>query len=206
MPKIWRALFEGIKRCSHKAAFVYLPMLNFKAIKKKSMKSKNIFILTIILIAASLRVSGMLPFNFSPVAAIALFAGAMFTNRMLAFAAPLVIMLLSDLFLGFHDTMWAVYLSLVFVVGIGQVVRQRFSFVNGLVGALAGSVVFFLITNAAVWMVGGLYAPGLAGLLESYTAGLPFYRNSLMGDLIFTTAFFGVYSLATSRFPKLANA
>ncbi len=170
------------------------------------MNSKNIFILTIILIAAGLRVSGILPFNFSPVAAIALFAGAMFSNRLMAFAAPLAIMLLSDLILGFHDTMWAVYLSLVLVVGIGQFVRQRFSFVNGLVGALIGSVVFFLITNAAVWMSGGFYAPGLGGLLDSYTAGLPFYRNSLMGDLFFTTAFFGVYALATSRFPKLANA
>jgi hypothetical protein len=185
---------------------VYLPALNIKVIKKYSMNSKNIFILTIILIAAGLRVSGILPFNFSPVAAIALFAGAMFTNRMLAFAAPLTIMLISDLFLGFHDTMWAVYLSLVVVVGIGHLVRQRFSFVNGLIGALAGSVVFFLITNAAVWMAGGLYAPSLAGLLESYTAGLPFYRNSLIGDLFFTTAFLGVYSLATNRFPKLANA
>jgi hypothetical protein len=170
------------------------------------MNTKNIFILVILLIAAGLRISGMLPFNFSPVAAIALFAGAMFSNRLMAFAAPLAIMLVSDLFLGFHDTMWAVYLSLVVVVGIGQLVRQRFSFVNGLVGALAGSVVFFLITNAAVWMAGVIYAPGIAGLLECYTAGLPFYRNSLMGDLFFTTAFFGVYALATSRFPKLANA
>jgi hypothetical protein len=106
------------------------------------MNTKNIFILVILLIAAGLRISGMLPFNFSPVAAIALFAGAMFSNRLMAFAAPLAIMLVSDLFLGFHDTMWAVYLSLVVVVGIGQLVRQRFSFVNGLVGALAGSVVF----------------------------------------------------------------
>ncbi len=170
------------------------------------MSKSNIFIVSLLLIAAALRVSGMLPFNFSPVAAIALFGGAMLGNRVAAFAAPLGIMLLSDLFLGFHDTMWAVYLSLVLVVGIGQVLRSRPGMLNAMVGAVAGSVLFFLITNAAVWVNGGLYTPGIAGLFESYAAGLPFFRNSLMGDLFFTVALFGTYELASSRFPALVRA
>lgn len=130
----------------------------------------------------------------------------MFANRLVAFAAPLAIMFCSDLFLGFHDTMWAVYLSLFLIVGIGQIVRSRPSFLNGLVGAVAGSVLFFLLTNAAVWMTGTMYAPGLAGLLESYLAGLPFYRNTLMGDLFFTGVLFGVYELASRQFPVLSRA
>lgn len=170
------------------------------------MSKSNIFIVSLLLIAAALRVSGMLPFNFSPVAAIALFGGAMLGNRVAAFAAPLGIMLLSDLFLGFHDTMWAVYLSLVLVVGIGQVLRSRPGMLNALVGAVVGSVLFFLITNAAVWVNGGLYTPGIAGLFESYAAGLPFFRNSLMGDLFFTVALFGTYELVSSRFPALVRA
>jgi hypothetical protein len=170
------------------------------------MSKSNILIVSLLLIAAVLRVSGILPLNFSPVAAIALFGGAMLGNRIAAFAAPLGIMLLSDLFLGFHDTMWAVYLSLVLVVGIGQVLRSRPGMLNAMVGAVAGSVLFFLITNAAVWVNGGLYAPGISGLFESYAAGLPFFRNSLMGDLFFTVALFGTYELVSSRFPALVRA
>jgi hypothetical protein len=170
------------------------------------MSKSNILIVSLLLIAAVLRVSGILPLNFSPVAAIALFGGAMLGNRIAAFSAPLGIMLLSDLFLGFHDTMWAVYLSLVLVVGIGQVLRSRPGMLNAMVGAVAGSVLFFLITNAAVWVNGGLYAPGIAGLFESYAAGLPFFRNSLMGDLFFTVALFGTYELVSSRFPALVRA
>lgn len=170
------------------------------------MSNRNIFIIALLLIAAALRVSGILPFNVSPVAAIALFGGAMFANRIAAFAAPLAIMLVSDIFIGFHDTMWAVYLGLAIIVGIGQMLRSRPGLMNGLVGAVVGSVVFFLITNAAVWMNGTMYAPGFSGLIESYVAGLPFYRNTLMGDLFFTVALFGTYELVSKRLPVLVKA
>ena len=170
------------------------------------MNSRTLFVLVLLLSAAALRISGVLPLNFSPVAAIALFGGAMFANRIAAFAAPLGIMLLSDMFLGFHDTMWAVYLSIFLIVGIGQVIRSRPGVLYGMLGAVAGSVLFFLITNAAVWMTGTIYAPGIGGLMESYVAGLPFYRNSLMGDLFFTGVLFGAYELASRQFPVLARA
>lgn len=170
------------------------------------MNRTGVFVLVLLIIAAALRVSGILPLNFSPVAAIALFAGAMMGNRIAAFAAPLGIMFVSDLVLGFHDTMWAVYLSLTLVVGIGLVLRARPGMLHAMVGAVAGSVIFFLLTNAAVWMNGTIYSPGFAGLWESYVAGLPFYRNSLMGDLFFTVALFGTYELAASRFPALVKA
>jgi hypothetical protein len=170
------------------------------------MNNRTIFILVLLLLAAALRVSGLLPLNFSPVAAIALFGGAMFADRAKAIAVPLGIMLLSDVFIGFHDTMWAVYLSLIIIVGLGQLLRSRMTLMNGLVGAVAGSVLFFLITNAAVWINGVIYAPGIGGLLDSYAAGLPFFRNSLMGDLFFAAALFGTYELASVRFPVLVRA
>lgn len=158
------------------------------------------------MVATALRLSGILPLNFSPVAAIALFGGAMFGSRISAFAVPLGIMLLSDLFIGFHDTMWAVYLSIASVVMIGRFISDRPGIVLPLVGAFAGSVIFFLVTNAAVWMNGGLYAPGISGLIESYAAGLPFFRNSLMGDVFFTFALFGTYELTRRQVPILVRA
>lgn len=170
------------------------------------MNNRNIFLIALLLGAAALRISGVLPFNFSPVAAIALFGGAMFGSRIYAFAVPLGIMLLSDLFIGFHDTMWAVYLGLFAVVMIGRSISDRKGIMLPMVGAVAGSVIFFLLTNAAVWIGGGLYSPGIAGLFESYAAGLPFFRNSLMGDVFFTIALFGTYELTRRQIPALVRA
>jgi len=72
---------------------------------------RNIFILVLIILAASLRVADVLPYNFAPIAAIALFGGAKFSNRAMAFVAPMAIMFISDLFIGLHDFMWVVYLA-----------------------------------------------------------------------------------------------
>jgi len=170
------------------------------------LNSRNLFILALIVLAAVLRVFGGLPYNFTPVAAIALFGGAMLSNRALGFIAPLSIMLISDLFIGFHSSMFAVYAALIGVVAIGQVVRKNPTILRALGGALAGSVLFFLVTNAASWLVLPQYTKDLSGLFNSYVAGVPFFRGTLMGDLLFTSIFFGSYKLAEYRFPSLVKA
>ncbi|MBP9151971.1 MAG: hypothetical protein KBF73_06780 [Flavobacteriales bacterium] len=170
------------------------------------LNSRNLFILALIVLAAVLRVSGNLPYNFTPVAAIALFGGAMLSNRALGFIAPLAIMLISDFFIGFHSSMFAVYAALIGVVGIGQLVRNNPTMLRAFGGALAGAVLFFLVTNAAAWFVLPEYTKDLSGLFNSYVAGVPFFRGTLMGDLLFTGIFFGSYKLAEYRFPSLVKA
>lgn len=168
--------------------------------------SRNLFIFVLIALAAVLRISGLLPYNFSPVAAIALFGAAMFSNRLLGFVIPLAIMFVSDVFIGFHDTMWAVYGAFIAVALIGQVVRKNPTMLSALGGAMVGSVVFFLITNAACWLTMPEYSKDFSGLLNSYAAGLPFFRGTFVGDLLFTVVFFGSYKLAEYRFPTLVKA
>lgn len=168
--------------------------------------SKNVFILVLIVLAAGLRISGVLPYNFSPVAAIALFGAAMFSNRVLGIVLPLAIMLISDVFIGFHDTMWAVYGAFIAVALIGQVVRKNPTMLSALGGAMIGSVAFFLITNAACWLTMPEYSKDFSGLLNSYAAGLPFFRGTFVGDLLYTVVFFGSYKLAEYRFPTLVKA
>ena len=170
------------------------------------LNSRNLFILALIVLAAVLRVSGNLPYNFSPVAAIALFGGAMLSNRALGFIVPLAIMLVSDWFIGFHGLMWAVYGGFIAIVLIGQVIRKKPTMLSAIGGALAGSVLFFLITNGAVWLGSPYYAQDLSGLINSYVAGVPFFRGTLIGDLLFTAIFFGSYKLAEYRFPSLVKA
>lgn len=168
--------------------------------------SKNLFILTLILGAAALRVWGHLPYNFTPVAAIALFGGAMLSNRALAFILPLSIMVISDRFIGWHNSMFAVYAGFLAIVGIGQFIRKNPTMLSALFGAMAGSVVFFLITNAAAWYVLPEYTKDFSGLMSSYVAGIPFFRGTFVGDMLFTLVFFGSYKLAEYRFPSLVKA
>jgi hypothetical protein len=73
---------------------------------------------------------------------------------------------------------------------------------------LGGSALFFLVTNGAVWLTaeGSIYPKTLAGLIQCYTMGLPFYKNTLLGDLTWSTVLFGGYELMRLRIPKLAKA
>lgn len=170
------------------------------------LNARNLFILVLIILAAGLRIADILPYNFTPIAAIALFGGAMFSNRALAFVLPMAIMFISDLFIGMHGLMWAVYAGFLAIVLIGQLVRKNPTMLAAFGGALAGSVLFFLITNAAVWFGSPHYAQDLTGLLGSYAAGIPFFRGTLAGDLLFTGVLFGSYKLAEYKFPTLVKA
>ncbi len=135
--------------------------------------------------------------NVAPISALALF-GASYLPKRWALGLPITALLISDAIIGFYGpTMIAVYGSFVLVGLIGLWVRSHRSVATVISASLAGSILFFLITNAAVWLdpVAG-YAPGLPGLLASYAAGLSFFRNTLVGDLGYTGLFFGGYELA----------
>lgn len=139
------------------------------------------------------------PSNFSPVAAVALFAGAKFAKPWLAFAVPFLAMFLSDAVIGFHDTMWAVYLSFGLVVTLGFWMREKANTQKIILSSLVGSSLFFLITNFAVWLTSGMYSMNMMGLISCYTAALPFFDNSVLGDLTFSAIIFGVWSVVESR-------
>lgn len=149
--------------------------------------------------------------NFAPIAAISLFAGYFFQRSALAFLAPWVSMLLSDAVLGGHEwqMMLVIYIMLSLPIAwswwLRQVVKMEgTSTVRGLtssVAALIGcslvsSVLFFLATNFAWYPWSDLYPKTVDGLIHSYEMGLPFFRNTLLGDLFFACSLFGSYAMA----------
>lgn len=138
-----------------------------------------------------------LPPNVAPVAAMAMFGGA-YLPRRVAVALPLAAMLLSDAAIGFYTPaiMASVYVSFAVSACIGLLLRNRANVARIAAGSLAGSCIFFLVTNGAVWAFGTMYAPTFPGLLDSYLAGLPFFRNTILGDLAFAGTMFGAYELA----------
>lgn len=135
--------------------------------------------------------------NFAPIAALSLFAGVYFNKRW-SLTVPLIAMLASDFFLGFYDwrLMLVVYSSFLAIVVGGWFVKKHKSFFSGTLGILGGSVLFFLTTNFAVWEYGTWYPHTLNGLLLSYTAALPFFKNSLTSNLFYSGLFFGSFIMA----------
>lgn len=132
--------------------------------------------------------------NFAPIAAIALF-GSVYLNKRYALILPIAAMFISDIFLGFHDTMLYVYGAFLLTGIMGLWLRKHKNVLNILGSALASSVLFFLITNFGVW-VQGMYARDLSGLVQSYVMAIPFFKNTLLGNLFYTGVFFGSYELA----------
>jgi len=131
--------------------------------------------------------------NFSPVAAAALFAGMMLQRRWLAVAVPLAAMLLSDAVLGGYGwpMMAVVYAALALPAVIGMLARGRRVWPAAIGGALASSLIFYTMTNFAVWALTGLYSADAKGLLECYVAALPFLKYTVAGDLFWSVALFG---------------
>jgi hypothetical protein len=151
----------------------------------------------LVVIAAASRVIPH-PWNFTPMIAVALFAGARIERSWLAAIAVTACLALGDIALGafpYSGMAW-VYGSMLLVVAAGRLVRTRSGIAAPLVGALCAGFVFFLVTNFAVFVSGGLYPRTTAGLVECYTAALPFYRNQIVGDVLFTSALFGAYAAA----------
>jgi len=153
------------------------------------------FLLAVLLVAfAALSRFIPHPANFTPIAAMALFGGVYFGKRY-AFVIALAAMLVSDYFIGFHNLLPYVYGSFILTGLIGIWLKGHKS-IGWIVGAsLSSSVLFYVITNFGVWMTGG-YPPTTAGLAECYIAAIPFFRNTLLGDLVYVGVLFGLYESA----------
>jgi hypothetical protein len=143
------------------------------------------------------------PPNFTPIGAMALFSGAYLGRRALAFAAPLGALLLSDLVLGFYHGMATVYASVALIVVLGAMALKRVSPIRVGAAALASSVLFFVITNFGMWLFSGFYPRTVAGLEACYVAAIPFFQNTVAGDLFYATLLFGGFRIAELLVPSL---
>ncbi|WP_338869351.1 DUF6580 family putative transport protein [Spirosoma sp. SC4-14] len=174
----------------------------------KSLQIRLITLCTIVLATALFRLLPHWP-NFTPIAALALFGAATFERRWLGLAVPLLAMLLSDALIGFHGNMASVYVSfgLTWLLGLWALRRPSAGRIAAV--SVTASVLFFLITNFAVWYGSTFYPQTMAGLMGCYAAGLAFYDgtsfflNGLLGDLFFNGVLFGGYYLLQQRFGVL---
>ncbi len=158
-------------------------------------------------------------YNFTPLGAIALFGAAYFTDKKWAIIIPLVAMWISDLFLnnlvytsiygGFTLFNWGmlwIYGSLILIALLGMKVLKKVTVPRIIGGALSASVIFFIVSNFGVWLTSPMYPLNFGGLIASYTAAIPFFHNTLAGDLVYCSVLFGAYEYAKFKYPSLAVA
>lgn len=147
------------------------------------------------------------PMNFAPIAAIALFA-AVYLDKKYSIIIPLAALVISDAILGFYAGIEWVYGSFVLIALVGFWLKKRVSgagtgkktaFVAGT--TIFSSILFFVFTNFGVWLSGMYYDMSFSGLAQCYTMAIPFFRNTLAGDLVFTGAMFVIYETVI-RFAK----
>lgn len=152
---------------------------------------------SLVLCAAAARLVPHWP-NFTPLAAVSLFAGFWFARRSMALLVPLCAMLLSDMVIGGYEpaVMATVYVSLLLPIAFRGILRTRLSALRIGGTAIVSSIVFFLTTNFAHWLWMGNYSLTLAGLGECYAAALPFFKYQVMGDLMWSGGLFGAYAMA----------
>jgi hypothetical protein len=147
--------------------------------------------------------------NFAPVAAIAL-CGAVYLPRRMAFVLPLGMLFASDVLLNlvhYHKPLFTLeivprYLALALIVAVGLALRGRVRLLGLLAASLAGSLIFYIITNTGSWLGEPAYPKTVAGWVQALTVGLPgwpstwwFYRHTLISDLLFTLVFVGCMAL-----------
>ena len=147
------------------------------------------------------------PANFAPISAMALFGGV-YLNKKQALTLPILAMILSDFFIGFDSIPMrlSVYGSFLMAVFIGFWVKNHKNPKYIFFASLLSSVLFFIITNFSVWAFTGMYPKNMAGLFETYVYAIPFFRNTILGDLSYSGVFFGGYGLVKKLINRLNTA
>lgn len=133
--------------------------------------------------------------NMTAVGGIAVFAAAYFSNKVLPFIVVATGMIISDLIIGFHNQMLAVYGAYFLMVVVGYSLNLNSPRIQRVSISMAASLLFFLITNFSVWSGGGLYPLTAEGLKQCYIMGLPFFRSQLLSDVVVGFALFEVARL-----------
>ena len=137
------------------------------------------------------------PPNFTPLLAIALYSGFSFKNKFL-FIIPLTGMLISDFFLCYYSSIIWVYLSLLIMFYLGYILSSKYSFKNLILLSLCSSLAFFVLSNFGVWIIG--YPKTIEGFVACYILAIPFFYNTLLSTILFSSIFHFSYKYSTLIF------
>lgn len=174
--------------------------------------------IVLIIIAVSSR---LLPHwhNFTAVGAVGLFGAFYFRKQVWAFLVPLMALWISDLvlnnwvysaynpeFVWFTQYMIFVYIGMLALIITGQTLLCKFTGSRVLTASILASLIFFLISNFGSFLFDPIYPKDISGLSAAYLAGIPFFWNTLIANVIYSLILFGLFYWASLRFPSLRLA
>jgi hypothetical protein len=170
------------------------------------MSRKNLLASGLLLIAVVSRVIPHIP-NFTPVESIALFSGVYIASRKMSFLLPIIGIYVADLilnntiyrsfypedsaFIWISGYMLWTFIAMAGIIVFGKILKTRLKPLNVVGFSVAGSLLFFIVSNFGVWLGSVTYPKNITGLIECYTMAIPFFRNSLLSNLVFTAVLFG---------------
>ena len=165
---------------------------------------REIFPIGLILILAFARLIPHAP-NFTPIIAVAIMSGYFFKNLNFSLIILLIAMLISDIFIGFYENVFFVYASLLLITFIFHTISKNINFKNLFIFGFVGSLIFFIISNFGVWILGSPgvdnipYDKNLNGLIECYILAIPFFGNTFLSTVIFSYSAIFIYRSLAAR-------
>jgi len=165
---------------------------------------KEIFPIALILILTLARLMPHPP-NFTPIIAVAIMSGYFFKNINLSFLTLMIVMLVSDLFIGFYENVIFVYASLLLITFIFYKISNKINFKSLFIYGFAASLIFFIVSNFGVWALGSpgvydiAYEKNLNGLVECYVLAIPFFGNTFLSTVIFAYPTIFIYKSLAVR-------
>lgn len=173
-------------------------------------------IITLLIVLAALSRLIPHPPNVAPIAGMALFGSAYYHRKYWAYLIPVITMWISDLilnnvvyaqhfdrFVWFYSGSLFTYAAFVLIVLMGSITLKKKNVGSVLFSALGASVIFFIVSNFGVWLTSPMYVKSWEGLITCYIAAIPFMQNTLIGDLCYTAALFGLFEMSMSWLPSL---
>jgi len=176
---------------------------------EKQNNDRNLYLLRFLIVAlmifaaAALRILPHL-LNFTPIGAMAIFAGSLFRNHWVAFLFPLAALFACDLFVGLYKLMFIVYLSFALSVAIGRWVAHSRTVARIGGAVFLGALQFFVVTNFAMWAWSDFYPKTSTGLATCFVNAIPYFWNTLAGDALYAAVLFGGFALAERFLPQIA--
>jgi hypothetical protein len=195
-----------------------LKIVKMSSVTAPKINIKLIVIAIVVFAAAALRLGSSIP-NYSPLAALAVFAGAHLSKKWLAVIIPIAATWLSDFVLDntlyapasgeivwFYGGFYWQYSCYAIMALVAYFLIKKVTVTNVVLASLGASLLFFVVTNFGVWATSGMYAKTFAGLQLCYTAAIPFFQKTILGDLVHSAVFFGGFALAQMAIPTLRPA
>jgi len=122
-----------------------------------------------------------------------------YLNKKYAIILPLVLMALTDVFLGVYSSIFFTWASIAAIAFIGIQTKKNKSFKGVAFGSLLSAVLFFVVTNVGVWLTSGMYSLDFSGFMNCFYLAMPFFRYTLVSTIVYSFVLFGSYELISAR-------